>query len=211
MASPPAPAPVRRSAKRDALLHAARELFSRQGYRAVGIDTVLERAGVAKMTLYKHFASKEELIAAVLEQVAGEIGASLARRTAAVPADRGQRVLAVFDWLGEAVRGSDFHGCLFIKAASEYPDPEDLPRQAAVRFKENCRALLADLCHQAGVAEPERLAGELQLLMEGALVLAFLQRDPQAASDARRAAALLMAGEGIPAAPPCPAGAAVLD
>jgi AcrR family transcriptional regulator len=202
--TPPAaaPAPAGGSPKRDALLDAARELFSRQGYRAVGIDAVLARAGVAKMTLYKHFGSKEDLIAAVLARVGEEIGAALGRRIAAAPADGGRRLLAVFDWLDAAVRAPDFHGCLFIKAASEYPDPGDLPRRAAVAFKQSCRELLEGLCREAGAADPQRLAGELHLLLEGALVLAFLQRDPRAAADARRAAALLLEGEGIAAVPP---------
>ncbi|WP_216901603.1 TetR/AcrR family transcriptional regulator [Synechococcus sp. CCY 9618] len=207
---PPAPITRRASPKRDALLGAARELFSRQGYRAVGIDTVLARAGVAKMTLYKHFGSKEELIAAVLTQVGEEISAALTARVAATSADGGPPLLAMFDWLEAAVRAPDFHGCLFIKAASEYPDPGDLPRQAAVAFKQNCRALLEQLCRGAGAANPEQLAGALHLLLEGALVLAFLQRDPQAAVDARRAAALLLEDEGIRAGLLCRASAATL-
>ncbi|KEF43142.1 MAG: transcriptional regulator [Cyanobium sp. CACIAM 14] len=206
MAVPSAPVPDetppgRSSPKRDALLRAARELFSRQGYRAVGIDTVLARAAVAKMTLYKHFGSKEELIAALLRQQGQEIAAALGRRIAAVPPEGGQRLLAMFDWLAEAVRGPDFHGCLFIKAASEYPDPGDLPRQAAVAFKDTCRVLLADLSREAGATDPERLAGALQLLMEGTLVLTFLQRSPEAADQARRTAATLLAAEGILADP----------
>ncbi|MCT0207197.1 TetR/AcrR family transcriptional regulator [Synechococcus sp. CS-1332] len=183
----------RSSAKRDALLDTAEELFTRQGYRAVGIDTVLAQAGVAKMTLYKHFKSKEELIAAVLEQRGSAIAAALAERIAAAPGGPRQRLLAVFDWLAEAVRSPEFHGCLFIKAASEYPAPEDLPRQAAEAFKDSCRQLLEGLCRDLAVADPEALARQLHLLLEGTLVMAFLQRNPQAASDARRAAETLLA------------------
>lgn len=183
----------RSSAKRDALLDTAEELFSRQGYRAVGIDTVLAQAGVAKMTLYKHFTSKEELIAAVLEQRGSAIAAALAERIAAAPGEPRQRLLAVFEWLEQAVRSPEFHGCLFIKAASEYPAPEDLPRQAAETFKEGCLRLLEGLCRDAGAADPEGFARQLQLLFEGTLVMAFLQRNPLAASDARRAAETLLA------------------
>ncbi len=182
----------RASAKREALLDAAQELFARQGYRAVGIDTVLARAGVAKMTLYKHFASKEELIAAVLERQGQRIGAALGERIAAAPAGGPERVLVLFDWLVEGVRSPGFHGCLFIKAASEYPDPEDLPRQAAVAFKQECGTLLAGLCRDLPVADADGLARQLQLLFEGTLVMAFLQRSPQAADDARDAAATLL-------------------
>ncbi len=190
------------SAKREALLDTAAALFARQGYRAVGIDTVLAEAGVAKMTLYKHFRSKEELIAAVLEQRGQAIAASLAARIAAAPGGPRERLLAVFDWLETAVRSPEFHGCLFIKAASEYPTGEALPRQAAEAFKADCHQLLERLCRDAGAADPDGLARQLQLLLEGALVMAFLQRHPQAAGDARRAAALLLEASGIPTPPP---------
>ena len=125
---PASGATTRSSAKRDALLDTAEALFARHGYRAVGIDAVLAAAGVAKMTLYKHFRSKEELIAAVLKRRASAIAAGLAKRIAAAPEDPGTRLLAVFDWLEQAVCSPQFHGCLFIKAASEYPAAEDLPR-----------------------------------------------------------------------------------
>ncbi|MCT0199581.1 TetR/AcrR family transcriptional regulator [Synechococcus sp. CS-1325] len=199
MSSLPSPVAVGgASAKRDVLLRTAGELFARQGYRAVGIDTVLAAAGVAKMTLYKHFRSKEELIAAVLEQRGEEIAAALSERIAAAPAtpsNPGAPILAVFDWLADAVRSPEFHGCLFIKAASEYPDPQDLPRQAAEAFKVSCGTLLEALCRDLPATDPQALARQLQLLMEGVLVLAFLQRNSQAANDARLAAEMLLMAE----------------
>ncbi|MCT0224401.1 TetR/AcrR family transcriptional regulator [Synechococcus sp. CS-1328] len=180
------------SAKRDALLSTAHNLFSRQGYRAVGIDTLLAEAGVAKMTLYKQFGSKEELIAAVLERLAGEIGTSLTARLAAASGGSRGQVLAVFDWLADWVCSPSYHGCLFIKAASEYPEPGDRPRQAAEAFKAGCRELLETLCRDLAIPDPARLARQLHLLLEGALVLTFLERDPRAANDARDAAEALL-------------------
>jgi AcrR family transcriptional regulator len=188
------------SAKREALLATAAELFSRQGFRAVGIDTLLAEAGVAKMTLYKQFGSKEELIAAVLERLAGEISSGLSERLAAEPGGSRQRILAVFDWLADWVRSPNFHGCLFIKAAGEYPEAGDRPRQVAEVFKAGCRELLEGLCGELGINDPARLARQLHLLMEGALVLAFLERDPTSATDAREAAEILIAA--APAASP---------
>jgi AcrR family transcriptional regulator len=186
------------SAKREALLTTAAELFSRQGYRAVGIDTLLAEAGVAKMTLYKQFGSKEELIAAVLERLAGEISSDLSARLAAAPDGSRERILAVFDWLADWVRSPGFHGCLFIKAAGEYPETGDRPRQAAEAFKAGCRELLEELCGDLGVNDPSRLARQLHLLMEGALVLAFVEREPRAATDARDAAEILIAAAPAP-------------
>jgi AcrR family transcriptional regulator len=182
----------RTSAKREALLSTAEELFSRQGYRAVGIDALLSEAGVAKMTLYKQFGSKEELIAAVLERLAGTIGTALSARLAAAPNGARGRILAVFDWLGDWVRSPAFHGCLFIKAASEYPEASERPRRAAEAFKAGCRHLLERECQELGCGDPERLARQLHLLLEGALVLAFLERDPSAATHARDAAETLL-------------------
>ncbi|MCT0231763.1 TetR/AcrR family transcriptional regulator [Synechococcus sp. CS-1324] len=182
----------RASAKREALLSTAQDLFSRQGYRAVGIDTLLAEAGVAKMTLYKQFGSKEELIAAVLERLAGQISSALTARLANAAGGSQGRILAVFDWLADWVRSPDFHGCLFIKAASEYPEATDRPRQAAETFKAGCRALLEEQCNELGIADPSRLARQLHLLLEGALVLSFLERDPRAATEAREAAAVLL-------------------
>jgi AcrR family transcriptional regulator len=183
---------ARASAKREDLLNTAQELFARQGYRAVGIDTLLAEAGVAKMTLYKQFGSKEELIAAVLERLAGQITSSLTTRLTQAKGGSHGRVLAVFDWLADWVRSPTFHGCLFIKAASEYPDAGDRPRQAAEAFKAGCRELLTGQCRDLGVADPERLASHLHLLLEGALVLCFLERDSRAAIHAREAAAVLL-------------------
>ncbi|EAQ75658.1 MULTISPECIES: TetR/AcrR family transcriptional regulator [unclassified Synechococcus] len=194
-----APAPVSSSTttssgKREQLVDAALELFGRDGYRAVGIEAVLQRAGVAKMTLYKHFRSKEDLIAAALNRRAAEISAEISAKVAAASSPT-ERILALFDWLESWFRSPGFHGCLFLKAASEYPNPGDLPRQAAEAFKSSCRELLLELCSALPGAVPAattQLAAQLELLIEGATVVAFLQRQPDAATTARRAAALLI-------------------
>jgi AcrR family transcriptional regulator len=190
----PAKAPLPRAAKRGRLLDVAQDLFSRYGYHAVGIDTVLAEAGVAKMTLYHHFPSKEALIAAVLERRAAEIATEIATKVAAARGGAAGRVLAVFDWLDDWFRSPGFHGCLFIKAASEYPAESDLPRRAAASFKASCQGLLFDLCGELGLApmRAKPLSRQLALLVEGAMVLAFIERRPDAAADARQAARVLL-------------------
>ena len=184
------------SAKREHLIDTALSLFTRDGYHAVGIDTVLATAGVAKMTLYNHFKSKEELIAAVLERLGSNIAEELGAKIAAAPGGAHGRVLAVFDWLDEWFRSPGFHGCLFVKAAGEYPASGDLPRQAAVAFKATVQSLLEKLCAELGVADSVALARQLALLVEGATVLAFIQRRPDSATDARAAARVLLAASG---------------
>ncbi|MFY8150288.1 MAG: TetR/AcrR family transcriptional regulator [Prochlorococcaceae cyanobacterium] len=195
MPTPP-PAAGAVSSRREALLDAALELFNREGYRAVGIDTLLQQAGVAKMTLYKHFRSKEELIAAVLERRGAAIAAEIVARVEAVPAEAPDparaRVLAVFAWLDDWLRSETFQGCLFAKAAGEYPQSNDLPRQAATVFKNTCRQLLESLCGELGCPDPLALARQLELLVEGAASVGFLRREPAAATAAAQAAAVLI-------------------
>lgn len=179
------------------LLDTALELFNREGCRAVGIDTLLQRAGVAKMTLYKHFRSKEELIAAVLERRGAAIAAEILARVEAVSAEAPDparaRLLAVFAWLEDWLRSPGFEGCLFAKTAGEYPRSAELPHRAALAFKDACRQLLERLCADLGGPDPLALARQLELLIEGAAAVGFLRRDPAAAAAATQAAAVLIA------------------
>lgn len=162
----------------------------------MGIDTLLQKAGVAKMTLYKHFRSKEELISAVLERRGAAIAAEILARVEGVspeaPDPARERLLAVFDWLEDWLRSPTFHGCLFVKAAGEYPHSDELPRRAAESFKSTCRDLLESLCAELGAPRPVDLARQLELLIEGAAAVAYLHREPSAASAAKQAAALLI-------------------
>jgi AcrR family transcriptional regulator len=191
--SPAAPA-MPRAAKRGWLLDVAQGLFARHGYHAVGIDTVLAEAGVAKMTLYHHFPSKEALIAAVLERRAAEIAGEIQAKVVGARGGGAGRVLAVFDWLDDWFRSPGFYGCLLIKAASEYPEDGDLPRRAAAAFKAACQTLLRDVVDELGLTAPRSavLTRQLALLVEGAIVLAFIERRPDAAAEARGAARALI-------------------
>jgi AcrR family transcriptional regulator len=181
------------SAKRDHLVDTALALFTEGGYHAVGIDTVLARAGVAKMTLYNHFASKEDLIVAALARKAEQSAAGVETVLAEAGEDPEARVLALFDWLEAWFRSPDFRGCIFIKAAGEYPNSDDKPYRAAQAFKQARLDLLVGLCRGLKVRRPDALARQLALLMEGAMVLAFIQTRPEAARDAKAAAATLIA------------------
>lgn len=185
-------APASSSPKRDHLMATAWRLFYRDGLRAVGIDTILAEAGVAKMTLYNHFSSKEELIIAILEKRDVEFRASLMAQVDAAGPDPKQRLLAVFDWL-EAWFGSEhFKGCVFIRAVSEYPDPTHPIHQTAWRHKVAVKAALTDLCAAAGAKDAATLAESLSLLIDGAIVTAHAtQSTAPARSAAATASALL--------------------
>lgn len=190
--STPASAPETASAKRAQLVAVAQRLFYRDGFRPVGIDTLLAEAGVAKMTLYHHFPSKEALIVAVVEKLDGEVRAGLAAAVGAAGRSPVRRLLAVFDWLKVWFETDDFRGCGFIRALSEYPDPAHPIHRAAWRHKQALNALLRELAAAAGAARPQDLADTLGLLIDGAIVAAHATGSSAPALTARAAAAGLL-------------------
>lgn len=175
---------------RDRLLAAAGELFYEEGFNTVGIDRVIDRAGVAKASLYDCFGSKEELIRSYLsakhEARKVRIGEGLKRFD--TPRDR---LLGVFDLLGKSIAEPGFRGCAIIKAGVE--------AKAGSSVKAVCdesrgwfHGLFADLAAQAGVADRERLAEQLSMLYDGASVAAQIDRNPKSAARAREAAAAML-------------------
>lgn len=186
-------APKPSSVKRDHLVDTALALFTEGGYHAVGIDTVLARAGVAKMTLYNHFASKEDLIVAVLARKAEQSAQGIEKVLAEAGDDPQAKVLALFDWLEAWFRSPDFRGCIYVKAAGEYPKKKDKPHQAAQAFKQARQDLFIELSRRMKAKDPETLGRQLAVLMEGSIVLAFIQARPEVARDAKAAAETLIA------------------
>ncbi len=181
------------SPKRDHLMATAWRLFYRDGYRAVGIDTLIAEAGVAKMTLYNHFASKDELIIGVLEKRDCELRASINDQVNATDGSAAEKLLSVFDWLERWFGSTDFNGCAFIRALSEYPDPRHPIHQAAWRHKVAMQGALTELCSQAGAHNPAALANTLSLLIDGAIVAAQATGSTAPARSARDTAATLLA------------------
>ena len=123
----------KRVSARERILEAADELFSRQGVRAVGIDAIIERSGVARMTLYRHFPSKDALVLAFLERRENLWTKDwLSARWSGAPTIRGARLLAIFDTFDAWFRSEDFEGCWFINVLLEFSEPSDpINRQAA--------------------------------------------------------------------------------
>ena len=178
--------------RREHLVETAADLFRRHGYHATGIDRILAESGCAKMTLYKHFKSKDELILAALrrqdEQFRNDLMRDVERR-AETP--RG-RLLAVFDSLGAYIAEPGFSGCMFVHAAGEFAAPDDPIHAAAAEHKRLIRGYLADLAEQAGAPDPTVLARSLMLLIEGAISMAHVSGNETAAVDARDAARVLI-------------------
>jgi AcrR family transcriptional regulator len=180
------------SPKRDHLMATAWRLFYRDGLRAVGIDTILGEAGVAKMTLYNHFASKEELIIAILEKRDLEFRKSLMAQVESAGTDPEQRLLAVFDWLEGWFGSESFKGCVFIRAVSEYPEPTHPIHQTAWRHKIAVKAALTELCGAAGAKDAAALAETFSFLIDGAILTAHATQTTTPARSARVTAAQLL-------------------
>lgn len=194
MSSDPVPEPAS-TPKRDRLLDTANRLFYERGYHAVGIDAILAEAGLAKMTLYHHFPSKEELIAAALDRRGRLMGESVAAALDSAGGSARNRLKALFDWHERWFAGRDFNGCAFIRAAGEYMEPASPVHQAVVRQKDRSRRRIEAILREMGLARPETLARQIQLLLEGAIVMAQVHDDPTTIAQARDAALKLIKAE----------------
>lgn len=175
---------------RDRLLDAANELFYAEGVQTVGIDRIIERAGVAKASLYNTFGSKDELVKAYLQTRHAGTTERL-RGAVAAHTDPVQRLLAAFDVQAELFGQNDFHGCAFVSAAAEAPEG-GVVEQAADDFRADILGLFVELARDAGTADPETLGSQLQLLYDGSGLSARMDRDPSVALRARAAAEVLI-------------------
>jgi AcrR family transcriptional regulator len=176
---------------RERLLAAATELFYEEGVHTVGIDRVIERAGVAKASLYSTFGSKEALVRAYLESRAETRRQRIAQRIARYDNPR-DRLLGVFDYLADAVTSPTYRGCAFANASAEGPRSETRVTQVCSDARAWFRGLLVELARDAGAVDPEQLAGQLVLLYDGAVMGSSMDRDPAAPARARAIAELLL-------------------
>jgi AcrR family transcriptional regulator len=159
-------------APRDRILAAAGALFYRHGIRAVGVEAIAEAARTNKMTLYRHFASKDELVAEYLRQSAQVADSCWARFAQAYPGDPAAQLRAWLEEMAAHVASNDERGCPLVNAAVELPEKVHPARRVIEDHKVAQRARLVSLCAAAGLDEPELLADELYLLLEGARVTA---------------------------------------
>jgi AcrR family transcriptional regulator len=191
-ALPPGPEATAGDA-RTRILAGAYDLFSRNGIRAVGIDAIIARSGVARMTLYRHFASKEELVLAYLElREERWTRGWLQDEVEARADDPAERLLAVFDVFDPWFRRDDFEGCAFIRVMLESIDGEDAVRAASTASLTRIRGFLEALARDAGVADPDDFARKWHILMKGSIVAAG-EGDADAARRAQELGRLLLA------------------
>jgi AcrR family transcriptional regulator len=183
------PSTARLSA-RERLLASANELFYNEGIHTVGIDRVIEHAGVAKASLYNTFGSKDQLVRAYLEGRQASVTQRIMQAVERYDAPR-DRLLAVFEAQRELFAQPDYRGCAFARASAE-SQPGDLAEQATETYRRWVRALLSNLAAEAGAPDPDVLARQLHLLYEGSSQSARMDHDPGAALAARAAAAALL-------------------
>jgi AcrR family transcriptional regulator len=183
---------------RERILEAAYPLFSRSGIRAVGVDKIVAAAGVAKMTLYRNFPSKDELALAFLamreERWTRAWLWEEVRTRAEAPGDR---LLAIFDVFGEWFEREDFEGCSFINVLLEQDDQEDPVRAATVTHLANIRELIQELARDAGIEDTDAFSRQWHILMKGSIVAAG-EGDRLAARRARELGTLLLERLGVP-------------
>lgn len=177
---------------RERIIETATRMFYYQGIPATGIDSVIATAGVAKMSLYRHFGSKEKLIVECLNRLDVRYHEWFVAQVEDRGGDPAEKLLSVFDVLDEWFNSSRFRGCAFINATVELADPRHPARLPAMRHKQRNREYVRDLAVAAGVADPEALATQIMLLVEGAIVTALVQDDLRAAAGAKAAARSLV-------------------
>jgi AcrR family transcriptional regulator len=172
----------------------ADRLFYEEGVRAVGIDRVLAEADAAKASLYAHFSCKDDLVAAYVQRRVDDARARLDVFMAAVPP--AERALRLFDWVIDWTEQPDFRGCPVLHVVSELADARHPARVIAADQRAWVHRQLVTWARDAGAAEPERVAGALQVLFDGAVVAAE-QDGPQRARDARWMAEQLLANAAV--------------
>jgi AcrR family transcriptional regulator len=190
------PTKTPRVTPRERLLQSANELFYREGVQSVGIDRIIEHAGVAKASLYSTFGSKDELVHAYLEHRHEVIAARIQAAVDTQSTPWG-KILAIFDSQAETMRRPDYRGCAFAAASAE-AKPGGSVEQSTRSYRAWMRGLFSELSTRAGARDPEMLARQLQLLYDGAASSRNLDHDPEAAATARTAVESLL-GAAIPA------------
>jgi AcrR family transcriptional regulator len=186
-----------RAGGRERILETAYKLFSRYGTRAVGVDRIIAESGVAKMTLYRNFASKDELILAFLERRQERWTRAWLQATVQTPGRTpAQRLLAIFDVFGAWFLRDDFEGCSFINVMLEIEDRAHPVRRASVQQLSEIRTFVIGLAEQAGIEDADHFARQWHILMKGCIVAAA-EGDLQAGARAQELGSLLLAHHGV--------------
>lgn len=175
---------------RERLLNTADRLFYAEGVHSVGIDRIIDEAGVAKASLYRTFGSKDALIEAYLHR---RHDSTLARLSEAIAStdDPRERILRIFDVQARTFAEPGFNGCAFMEASAE-AEPGGTIERAATEFRSWIRNMFVDLATGLDINDPQRVGRQLHVLYDGGIITARMDHDPTVASDSRAAAAVLI-------------------
>lgn len=180
----------RRPPARERLLAAANQLFDAEGIQTVGVDRIIEQAGVSRGSFYNNFESKEQLIHSYLlghhHSTTTQLSEAIATQS-----DPRQKILAVFDTQARRIRQPDFNGCAFVSATTEAPAGGIIDRDAA-EFRTWIRTMFTDLANQAGAPDPDQLGRQLHVLYDGAGLTARMDHDPDISAATRAAVETLL-------------------
>ena len=178
---------------RDKILATASDLFYKQGIRAVGVDLVVEKAGVAKTSLYRHFRTKDDLVVAFLQRMDHDFWKTWDTVTAQHADDARAELHAQLDWIGERAGQPDYRGCPQLNIAAEFPEVDHPARKLATAHKRELRRRLKVIVERLHCAAPDALAGQLAVLINGAFVSTPLYKPGEATMLLQRAADALIA------------------
>ncbi|MFL9884215.1 TetR/AcrR family transcriptional regulator [Paraburkholderia agricolaris] len=178
--------------KRQQIVNKATDLFSKHGFHPVGVDWIIDDSGVARMTMYRHFSGKEDLIREVLEQRYSVIVESIAQQMAPA-SDATSRLKAIFDWYEIWFRSPEFAGCLFERALAEFGPTYPKVSEVALRYREKLQGWMSEILREI-VPPPaaDRLASVCLMLLDGATIEARAFGDPTVATRAWQAVDLLL-------------------
>jgi AcrR family transcriptional regulator len=179
---------------RDRILETADRLFYGQGIRAIGVDTIAAEIGISKRTLYNHFPSKDALIAAYLSRRFTPLELS--------DAPPASQILDRFERLQRLISGQGFRGCPFVNAVAELGESSPPVNEIAIAFKEQQREWFRDLLTRAGATDPDGLATQLAILVDGAIATALVRGEPALARAAKAAAVALLGVAGVSVSDP---------
>jgi AcrR family transcriptional regulator len=177
---------------RDRILATASDLFYQHGIRAVGVDLVVEKAGVAKTSLYRHFGTKDDLVVAFLQRMDEEFWRTWDEVTQKHPDDGRAELNAQLEWIGERVGKRDYRGCPQLNIAAEYPELDHPARKFAKEHKRELRRRLKLIAEKLKSADPDELAGQLAVLLNGAFVSTPMYEPGEATTLLQRAAEALI-------------------
>ncbi|MFF3193081.1 TetR/AcrR family transcriptional regulator [Streptomyces misionensis] len=198
------PGRVAKLPPRERILDAAEELFQSEGIRRVGVQAIAEKAETTKMAIYRHFETKDALVAEWLRIVAADYQAAFDRAEAEHPGQPREQILALARFIADGLPAISHRGCPFINSIAELPDRDHPARQVIERHKAQQTRRLVGMCAQAGLPDPEQTAAEITFVLEGAQVSAQNGSIDRAGERLMSIIEALMARPGSPLGTPRP-------